>query len=161
MGLTVNAQNKDNNSYVKDVRRMCRIVIDRSSSVFKRYDLLYYFSLDHLIEKNTIKNLHKVTNSIISKRKRELSSDETTMKNHDITNLRNDLRSKQHINFIDILLKYTSDNGESLENEEIREEVDTIMFEVNKLRLPENNEFITYSNYCEDPIHFLPVNESF
>lgn len=131
MGLQVEAQNEENNSYLKDVKRMRRIVIDRSSSVFKRYDLLYYFSLDSLIEKSTVKKLHNLTKSIINRRKRDLLSNERKIKNNDVSNSRNDSQSTKPTNFIDILLKYTKQNEGSLETDEIREEVDTFMFEVN------------------------------
>lgn len=129
MGLKVEAQKDANNDYVKHVRRMCRIVIDRASALFKRYDALYKFSLDYHIEKRTVEKIHQVTKSVIRNRQKDLCSNNSKLNNDTIPLSENQLE-KNHINFIDILLKCTDDNGKTMGLNEIREEVDTIMFEV-------------------------------
>lgn len=131
MGLKVKAQNEANSDYVKHVRRLCRIVIDRSSAVLKRYDFLYKFSIDYHIEKRKIDKIHQITRSVISNGQKQIWSDLSVLNNINNKSLtENQVEKKKQINFIDILLKFTDENGKSMELDEIREEVDTIMFEV-------------------------------
>lgn len=123
MGTSVNAQNDSESVYVKNVKEMCRIVVDRSFSPIKMWDSLYPFSKDYQIEKNALKVLHGYTNNVITKRKEELISNRGTTEKHDETGV------KKRLAFLDLLLQCQVD-GQPLPNHVIREEVDTFMFEV-------------------------------
>lgn len=126
MGIKVGAQNIENNEYVNNVRKMCRIGINRSSSALKRYDFFYQFSVDYYMERDVVKQLHDVTYSVINKRMQKLSE-------CSVMSAKNNQEEKEKINFIDILLKFTDENGKTMSVNAIREEVDTIMFEVSIL----------------------------
>ncbi|KYB27581.1 putative cytochrome P450 4d14-like Protein [Tribolium castaneum] len=111
MGTQINAQKGQNAKYVQSVREMCRILIDRGLSPLKILNNTYWMTKDYYIEKKSLKVLHSFTSSVIEKRKAE----------------RNE-RNCTKLAFLDLLLKF-SNEGELLTDQELREEVDTFMFE--------------------------------
>jgi len=124
MGTSVNAQNHADSEYVYSVKEMCRIVIERTISPLKMWDILFSFSKDFHKEKKALSILHGYTNSVIKKRREELinSSKTATINDDDDTGI------KKRLAFLDMLLQCSVD-GEPLSHENIREEVDTFMFE--------------------------------
>lgn len=125
MGVNIDSQNNKNQEYVKAVKSMSRITSNRSLSSWKRFDALFKFSREFKEHTVNLKILHDFTNSIIEKRKRELES----RKGNEKSNSEDDLGRKPKLAFLDLLLNSTID-GQSLTQEEIREEVDTFMVAV-------------------------------
>lgn len=123
MGIAVNAQEKENSEYVNSVKEMGRIITERSVSAFKQYDFLYRFTRDYQIEQKCVKLLHNTTNNIIKQRKSVQENREPKTKESD------DLGIRKKMAFLDLLLKVKTDEGNFLSDKEIREEVDTFMFE--------------------------------
>nr|XP_022918866.1 cytochrome P450 4c3-like [Onthophagus taurus] len=119
MGVNVHAQNNQNSKYVQSVQKMSRIIKRRVISLHKFIDWIYYFSSDFKKEAEALKVLHGYTNSVISKRKEELLRENFVNENKE---------GKQRMAFLDLLLHAKID-GVPLSNEEIRQEVDTFMFE--------------------------------
>ncbi|KAF2900474.1 hypothetical protein ILUMI_05709 [Ignelater luminosus] len=126
MGTEVNAQNDSESKYVFSVKEMSRIIIDRTFSIFKMFDFFYYFSKDYQKEREALKILHGYTESIIESRKEELIKANGHSK--DIQNDEDDIGRKKKKTFLDLLLQYKKD-GQPLTDKDIREEVDTFMFE--------------------------------
>ncbi|KAF2878640.1 hypothetical protein ILUMI_27529 [Ignelater luminosus] len=126
MGTKVNAQDKSESEYVNSVKAMSRIIMDRSLSLIKMFDFLYCFTNDYREENHALKVLHGYTKAVIKSRKQEL------MKASGISDspseIEDDLGRKKRKTFIDLLLQYNKD-GQPISEEEIREEVDTFMFE--------------------------------
>lgn len=112
MGVKVHAQEQENSAYVKAVKRETQIIFEKMYNLFKRFSFLYKFSSDYQKEKKTIKILHDTTENIINARRRLL--------------MENDCVRQKY--FLDILLQSTID-GQLLTNLDIREEVDTFLFE--------------------------------
>ncbi|KAJ8913516.1 hypothetical protein NQ315_017066 [Exocentrus adspersus] len=124
MGVSVNAQKDKKSNYVKNVKEMCRIFLERAFALFKSNDYLYVLFPDFYKELKTVKALHNVTDSVINARKKELE----LLSKEEIREDKDDVGRKKKMAFLDILLKSTID-GEPLSKEDIREEVDTFMFE--------------------------------
>lgn len=98
-------------------------------SVILRENFLFRFSGLYKEQKSALKTLHDFTDKVINERR------EAILTNHsDQTDQRNDsvdesIGMKRKMAFLDILLQSTI-NGKPLSNLDIREEVDTFMFEV-------------------------------
>lgn len=119
MGTKLNALNNESSEYVNSVRTMCSIFVDRMSTPL--HPSLYVFTPNYYKEQRALKVLHGHTESIISKRIAVMSM-------HDKTTQVGTQDKKTRLAFLDLLLKSRVD-GESLSRSEIREEVDTFMFE--------------------------------
>ncbi|KAF5277794.1 hypothetical protein FQR65_LT03774 [Abscondita terminalis] len=76
---------------------------------------------DYQKEKNALRVLHGLSNTVIKKRREELLTQQPSVNSND-----NEL--KKRVAFLDLLLTSTVD-GQPLSDEAIREEVDTFMFE--------------------------------
>lgn len=125
MGIKVNAQIERDATYVKSIRNIADVVTRRIISPTKMYSFFYFFSLDHLNEKFYLKTLHGMTDSVIKSRRLEISKNNN--KNQPINE--DDIGKKKRSPFLDTLIHSTID-GKPLTDEDIREEVDTFMFEV-------------------------------
>jgi len=112
MGKTVKAQENYDSPYVKAVYAMSNIFMDRGTKPWLRPNLFYRFSSVYRKEKKCLEILHGFTNSVIQERKR----------------IFNNTQRKRRLAFLDLLLQ-ASDNGKILSDKDIREEVDTFMFE--------------------------------
>ncbi|KAK4880501.1 hypothetical protein RN001_008647 [Aquatica leii] len=122
METSVNAQLNPKSDYVKSVKEVCRIMMERAFSV-KMWDIFFRFSKDYHKEKKAVDVLHGLSNSVIRDRSQKLENKELT--DSDNTSY-SELKHKMA--FLDLLLTSTIDD-EPLSHNTIREEVDTFMFE--------------------------------
>lgn len=126
MGVKINAQKYPKSDYVAAVNSMCRIIVERSVSPFKRFWIFYRFTQDYQIEQKALKILHNMSNSVIKSRKEELSNKENELIEVDEFG-----KKKRCKPLLDILLSYSMKEDEAaLTDEELRQEVDTFMFAV-------------------------------
>jgi cytochrome P450 family 4 len=123
MGTKVDVQNSETSLYFHSVKEMCRIFLARTTSILKRYDSIFRFTKDYEIQKKSVEVLHGYTKSVINSKRKEL---EETRKEGNYSDV-DDLGRKKKKVFLDLILEATVD-GQSLSDEEIREEVDTFMF---------------------------------
>ena len=134
MGTSVNAQFDDNSEYVRSVKAMCKIVMERSFHLLQLTDVTFPLTQNYYIQKKALNVLHTHTNNVIRRRREELLSKKKNSApvNEHIVNGVDDYEITTYKNkkaFLDLLLEATVD-GRPLTQEEIREEVDTFMFEV-------------------------------
>ncbi|RZB39005.1 p450 domain containing protein, partial [Asbolus verrucosus] len=122
MGTSIKAQENNNSNYVRSVQAMCRIIIERSISVLQMSDVTYFLTKNYYTQKKSLNILHRQTNSVIAKRRKELENKKKETNAHDM------VVTERKKAFLDLLLEATVD-GKPLTQEEIREEVDTFMFE--------------------------------
>nr|CAH7738384.1 unnamed protein product [Callosobruchus chinensis] len=130
MGITVNAQEDSDSDYVRNVKEVCRIAATRPHTIFKSTRLFYPLSKDFFKEQQAVRHLHSVTYSVIDSRREKLEK-ELAMSEEEKQRSRQETEStgiRKKMAFLDILLRSTMD-GQPLSREDVREEVDTFMFE--------------------------------
>lgn len=114
---------------------MSEIFSSRFFDVFKRNNFFFWLSGGTKREKEVLKILHDFTDNVIATRREELvkiaGNGGKSIEEED------EVGSKRKLALLDILLQSTID-GKPLTNMDIREEVDTFIFE-GKLRLIECN----------------------
>lgn len=103
---------------------MSTLVVKRNFSALRVFPRLYDYTPNGFSERRNIKILHKFTNDIILSRRAQVLEAESIANNVST----NDFGMKNKMSLLDFLLKSTVD-GQPLSNEDIREEVDTFMFE--------------------------------
>nr|APA31876.1 cytochrome p450 00951 [Brachionus plicatilis] len=114
MGQNVNAQNDHSSDYVNAVARISELVTYRFFDPLEWSDFIYYKTQKGKDFKRCLKILHEFTTKVILER------------DGDLDDL--DLQSKKRIAFLDLLLKAKREDP-TITFDDIREEVDTFMFE--------------------------------
>ena len=120
MGKNINAQKDSDSEYVKAVYESSDLVFQRQKGPWLWSDFVYKLTPAGAKWRKCISILHSFTNQVIQERKLELQNDEETKTD--------DLGRKKKMAFLDLLIK-ESKGGTVLSDEDIREEVDTFMFE--------------------------------
>ncbi|XP_005180618.3 cytochrome P450 4d8 isoform X2 [Musca domestica] len=123
MGTKVNAQTDKSIPYTQAVKEMTAMMAWRFLRVHIQNEITFslFCPLKKLRQMKLISIMHKFTRNVIEKRRQELESKEET-------NEESDIGSKKRMALLDLLLQATI-NGKPLSDEDIREEVDTFMFE--------------------------------
>ncbi|XP_069703349.1 cytochrome P450 4C1-like [Periplaneta americana] len=122
MGVNINAQNNSSSEYVQAIPSLCKTVLKRSMKLWLYPDFLFRMSSIGKCQQKCLDILHSMTNKIIKARKQELLHKQESETGD------NELDKKKKIPFLDLLIM-SSQNGSLLTDEELREEVDTFMFE--------------------------------
>ncbi|XP_055613262.1 cytochrome P450 4d1-like [Uranotaenia lowii] len=128
MGVKINAQDDPHNQYVCDVKEMSEVILRRIFGVLSSFPNLYWsLTSDARKQRKLIKRLHHFTDSVIHQRRTQLKS-EQRLKNVEFDIDEADMYAKRKHSFLDLLLSVTVE-GNPLSDLDIREEVDTFMFE--------------------------------
>ncbi|XP_058116997.1 uncharacterized protein LOC131284572 [Anopheles ziemanni] len=127
MGTKVNAQLNSDSKYVQAVKEITTLVQVRLFHFLIRYDFFYQFSDNRRKTQEALKVLHGYTDSVIRSRREELNR-AAKSGGTEVDENANDLGIKKKVAFLDMLLQSKID-GQPLTDLEIREEVDTFMFE--------------------------------
>ncbi|XP_050312093.1 cytochrome P450 4d2-like [Anthonomus grandis grandis] len=120
-GTPIGAQSQENPKYVEAVKTFLEIFVFRFFSGWMGHPLFFRFSEPYKIYYQTLNTLHVFTEKVIQKRKAEFA------KKGKMTGIREDgvkIRSA----LLDMLLE-ANQNGGNLSDEDIRDEVNTFMFE--------------------------------
>jgi len=125
MGVQVNAQKNSDSEYVRAVQGVADIVMRRTFSPWFHLDFLFRPTPLAKEQAKYLSTLHDMTDSVIKTRKdgylRQKTNTQTIAE-------RNDIGAKKRLAFLDLLIEAQQD-GASISDKEIREEVDTFMFE--------------------------------
>ncbi|XP_016982524.1 cytochrome P450 4d1 isoform X1 [Drosophila rhopaloa] len=125
MGVSLNAQTNVDSEYVQAVKTISMVLHKRMFNILYRFDLTYMLTPLARAEKKALDVLHQFTERIIVQRREEIlrggGSQESSREDADVG-------AKRKMAFLDILLQSTIDER-PLTNLDIREEVDTFMFE--------------------------------
>ncbi|XP_052871955.1 cytochrome P450 4c3 [Anopheles cruzii] len=144
MGRQVNAQCNSDSEYVKAVYQIGSIVQNRQQKIWLQPDFIFRRTQDYINHQKCLSILHEFSNRVIHERKEEIRQQRLTgdgnnnsgtspANNEDRNNNTNFLSyeefgRKKRLAFLDLLIEASQD-GAVLSHEDIREEVDTFMFE--------------------------------
>ncbi|XP_006834517.1 PREDICTED: cytochrome P450 4V2-like [Chrysochloris asiatica] len=120
MGKNIGAQYNDDSDYVHAVYRMSDIILRRVKMPWFWPNFWYSMLKEGKEHRRNLKILHNFTNNVITERVRQMKSEEKG---------RGDYEKNKRRAFLDLLLNAVDDEGKKLSHEDIREEVDTFMFE--------------------------------
>lgn len=126
MGVTVDAQNNCESDYVKSIHVLGESFMKRTVDPIAWIDWIYFRTKsgkDYLKSLNTV---HGFTRNVIRQRKEELLSRGRKAIEESETR---DVSIKRRVAFLDLLLEQHMATDGRLSEEDIREEVDTFMFE--------------------------------
>ncbi|CAG9762332.1 unnamed protein product [Ceutorhynchus assimilis] len=122
MGVKINALDQKNSDYIGSIKEMCRIVVERTFSLFN--PLVYPLTPNYYKERKALKVIHTYVNDVIS----EKIAEQEKMSNGKNTKDKNDdLGVKKHLAFLDLLLEARID-GEPFTRKDLQDEVNTFMF---------------------------------
>lgn len=129
MGTSINAQDATENGYVRAVYKMAELVIRRLIRPWLRPQFIYDMTDDGKESEAHLKTLHDFTTSVIQQRKRQRrlennAAADTALKTSDADDVFM-MGKRKRLAFLDLLL----DESHGLTEADIREEVDTFMFE--------------------------------
>ncbi|EDW60801.1 probable cytochrome P450 4d14 [Drosophila virilis] len=128
MGVKINAQGEPNFPYVQSVKIVSNMMAERFMNPLQRFDstMRIFFPLLFRKLNQHIKAMHDFTDKVISERRDTLQK---SLNEQSSTGTEeNDVGSKRRMALLDVLLQSSVD-GQPLSNNDIREEVDTFMFE--------------------------------
>ncbi|XP_030803655.1 cytochrome P450 4V2 [Camarhynchus parvulus] len=127
MGRNVGAQKNKDSDYVSAIYRMSDLIQRRQMSPWLWPDFLYVLFKEGREHKRKLNILHNFTDTVIVEKAEELKN--TQQNKHDNDGNSEESGSKKRKAFLDMLLNATDDEGKKLSYRDIREEVDTFMFE--------------------------------
>ena len=126
MGLKINAQNDSDSDYVKSVYILGESFMYRTLEPVGWIDFIFYrtqYGKEYL---KSLRILHNFTRRVIRERKTEMQK---RMTEGSLDQSEDALGRKKRRAFLDLLLEHHLQNSSELSEEDIREEVDTFMFE--------------------------------
>lgn len=126
MGVDINAQTNSESDYVKAVKVLSNIVSERHFNFLLRSNWIFRISPSYFKQQTHLKILHGFTDAVIIARREEITKSRYTTYCNKSSD--NDVGAKKKMALLDVLLQSTID-GKPLSNMDIREEVDTFMFE--------------------------------
>ncbi|XP_004518433.1 cytochrome P450 4d2 isoform X2 [Ceratitis capitata] len=127
MGVKVHAQDNPDIEYVRAVASVAATMAKRFMTPTWRLDWLFRLTAPNEYKKMMQETavMHKFTNAVIMERRAALEQKQTSSADEPEVD---DVGSKKRMALLDVLLQATHD-GTPLSNDDIREEVDTFMFE--------------------------------
>uniref|UniRef100_A0A1I8PTX3 Cytochrome P450 n=1 Tax=Stomoxys calcitrans TaxID=35570 RepID=A0A1I8PTX3_STOCA len=127
MGIKKNAQMQSESEYVRAVQDICHILHKRSFSFWQRNNVFFKYTEPGRQMVAALQILHGETNRVI-KLRRKMLQDSKIHNMQDAEKSIDDIGTKKRFAFLDMLL-ISQMEGLPLSDTEIREEVDTFMFE--------------------------------
>lgn len=124
MGTEVHAQDSVDSEYVRAVYEISSLIMERAIRPWFWPAAIFAWSHYGRRHKACLDTLHGFTRRVIGERKRERAGQETRSENTE-----DELGRKRRVAFLDLLLEASENSTTPLTDEEIREEVDTFMFE--------------------------------
>ncbi|KAH8396449.1 hypothetical protein KR222_010434 [Zaprionus bogoriensis] len=125
MGIKKHAQMQSNSEYVRAVQTICRILHRQSFSFWQRFNFLFEFSAAGRARNAALRVLHEETYRVIKLRRKLLLEQQQQQQ----LSAEKETEDKRRLAFLDVLLLAQMEGATELSDVDIREEVDTFMFE--------------------------------
>jgi len=123
MGVNINAQEGKSIEYVTSIKSACRSVIERIFKFWLWNNLLFAISQCGRTFYKSINVLHAYTDNVI-----KIKKEQKIIEDHEVlADSKHEKKIKK--SFLDILLNILEDHQEHMSDEDIREEVNTFLFE--------------------------------
>ncbi|KAI5708603.1 hypothetical protein M8J77_025805 [Diaphorina citri] len=129
MGIEINAQRDSKSDYVRAVYEISELTIVRSLRPWLWHPLVFKWTKYGRRYNQCLSVLHGFTNKVIKERKQLLEEKKNIGGDKPDTTEDEDLGKKKRMAFLDLLLEASEHASTPLTDVEIREEVDTFMFE--------------------------------
>ncbi|XP_023951634.2 cytochrome P450 4d2 [Bicyclus anynana] len=123
MGVSIEAQTNSESKYVKSIETLAKIISMRMRNPFAGEDAIFNLLKYKKDQDEALQVLHTQTQKVIDIRREELKNTDAS----DI-NKHSDTGEKNKHAFLDLLL-LSSIDGKKIDDQHVREEVDTFMFE--------------------------------
>ncbi|XP_021934354.1 cytochrome P450 4C1-like isoform X2 [Zootermopsis nevadensis] len=121
MGVSIEAQRNSRSKYVQAIKSMCDILVARVFNLLLYPDILFRLSSTGRQHDRDLVTLHGMTNKVI-KTQRQKNLQESAVADE----VSNDTGEKKRVPLLELLIQ--SQDGAKMSDDEIRQEVDTIMF---------------------------------
>nr|BAV93942.1 cytochrome P450 4GL1v2 [Chamberlinius hualienensis] len=125
MGQGVHAQLNADSEYLNAVNDLTRVIKMRMNRPWLSPNWIFRLTNAGKIEKEALKIVHGFTNKIIKMKRENFKTDDDLSQDNE----EEILGKKRRVALLDMLLKESSSGNQPLTDEDIREEVDTFMFE--------------------------------
>ncbi|KAM3939828.1 cytochrome P450 4V2-like [Leptodactylus fuscus] len=129
MGRKIHAQSNSDSEYIKAIYEMGDFVQRRQKMPWLWSDYIFSYLKDGKRHDKNLKILHSFTEQTIIERAQELKNAKANDEQDNNNKRKEDKKTKKKCAFLDMLLKATDEEGNTLSHKDIREEVDTFMFE--------------------------------
>lgn len=127
MGTVVDAQRGGEKDYVKATLKMSKLFQIRMLTPYMHWNWIFELTPTGREHRKVLNTLHGFTNRVIKERKEAYKQKQEKAKNSRLEYV-DDVGKKKKISFLDLLIEI-SETQNKMTEEEIREEVDTFMFE--------------------------------
>ncbi|KAG9479846.1 hypothetical protein GDO78_011724 [Eleutherodactylus coqui] len=129
MGRKIQAQSNSDSDYIKAIYEMSDLIHRRQKMPWLWPDFIYHKLNAGKRHNKNLNILHSFTDQTILERAQELKNAKAKAEKGDDNDSGEAKQTKKRRAFLDMLLEATDDAGNTLSHLEIREEVDTFMFE--------------------------------
>ncbi|XP_077135751.1 cytochrome P450 4V2 [Ranitomeya variabilis] len=126
MGRKIQAQSNSDSDYIRAIYEMSDMIQRRQMMPWLWPDFIYYHLKTGKRHNENLKILHSFTDQTILERAQELKNVKSNVDQDDDSDAK---KTKKRSAFLDMLLKATDEAGNTMSHKDIREEVDTFMFE--------------------------------
>ncbi len=113
------------NPYITRVRELTGLIVDRFLHLSYRINWMYYLTSHGRRMREACRVVHEHSEKVIQERKKILGIDDSGKK----VTLEAATKKRRYLDFLDVLLTAVDEEGHGMTDSEIRDEVDTFMFE--------------------------------
>lgn len=128
MGTNLDTSDSEASEYKKGIYRLGELIVYRVARLWMHPPFIFRFTETGKMHDELVKKLHAFTTKVIRERRKERNASGNTLSVEELTNDSAFMNPKKKLAMLDLLLLAEAEG--KIDEEGIREEVDTFMFEV-------------------------------